>query len=306
MPHARTQIRFQRFDPYRNGWCVVIVSQIVFEIVSYSAVMLLIVVGLAIVVNMMGIFNFAHGEFVLTGAYVHWSLVTLDVSPVLAILAAPLAVGLMGAALEMTVVRRFYTIPVAAMFGTYALGQILREAIRWATGGVYHSVPEPLTGTVEFLGAVMPAWRLVIIGCAVAMVVASVLILNRSHLGLRARAALENPQLARASGMSTSRIYTATFGLSAALAGLAGALIVPIYSLSGDLGLRFLIQSFLAVLLGGADLIAGAMAGAAAIGSLATVMPWIVSPAFSEILLVVIALTTIRMKPGGLLNRGGS
>ena len=110
--------------------------------------------------------------------------------------------------------------------------------------------------------------------------------------------------LARASGMSTSRIYTATFALSAALAGLAGALIVPIYSLSGDLGLRFLIQSFLAVLLGGADLIAGAMAGAGVVGALNTTMPWVVSPAFAEILLVVIALTIIRTKPAGLVNRG--
>lgn len=281
-----------------------VVSQILFEIVSYSAVMLLIVVGLAIVVNMMGIFNFAHGEFVLTGAYVHWVMVGQGISPVLAILAAPVAVGLLGAGLEMTVVRWFYRAPVAAMFGTYAVGQIVREAIRWATGGVYHSVPEPLTGTVALLGASMPVWRLVIIACAVSMVVASLLVLNRTHVGLRARAALENPLLARASGMSTSRIYTATFALSAALAGLAGALIVPIYSLSGDLGLRFLIQSFLAVLLGGADLIAGAMAGAGVVGALNTTMPWVVSPAFAEILLVVIALTIIRTKPAGLVNRG--
>lgn len=280
-----------------------IAGQILFDMLSYASVLLLIVIGLAIVVNMMGIFNFAHGEFVLMGAYIHWLFIETGWSPWLGIAVAPAAVGALAMVLEITVIRRFYATPVAAMFGTYALGQILRETLRWAIGGVYHAVPEPVQGTWVLAGVTMPYWRLLLIAVALIVLSASVLILGRSLLGLRARAALENPLLARASGMSTGRIYMATFATGAALAGLAGALIVPIYALSADLGMRFLIQSFLAILLGGPEMIAGAMAGAGSIGGLSAALPWIIPPMISEILLVIIALTIIRLRPQGLLRR---
>ncbi len=281
-----------------------IAGAIIFDAISYAAVIVLIVVGLAIVVNMMGIFNFAHGELLLLGAYVQWTVSQSGLSPWLGLLLAPVIVGLVGALLEMSVIRRFYAAPVAAMFGTYAIGQIIRELVRWRIGGVYHSVPEPLAGALSIAGLQLPYWRLVVIGAAIAVVVAALFVLTRTHAGLRARAALENPMLARASGMSTQRIYTATFAIGAALAGLAGALIVPIYALSADLGLRFLIQGFLAVLLGGADLIAGALSGAAVIGVLNTALPWVVPPSFAEILVVVIAITIIRLRPQGIINKG--
>ncbi|MVA22059.1 branched-chain amino acid ABC transporter permease [Agrobacterium vitis] len=267
--------------------------------------MVLIVAGLAIVVNMMGIFNLAHGEFILLGAYVHWWAIEAGYPAWTGIVMAPIIVGVLGAALEIAVIRRFYSAPVAAMFATYAIGQVIRELVRWQIGGLYHAVPEPLAGGWTILGMAFPYWRLLVIASAIGVVTVSLLVLNRPHVGLRARAALENPPLARASGMSTRTIYTVTFATGAALAGFAGALIVPIYSLSADLGLRFLIQGFLAVLLGGASLVAGALGGAVAIGTLNTVLPWLVAPAFSEILLVAIALTLIRLKPDGIFGKEG-
>ncbi len=101
------------------------------------------------------------------------------------------------------------------------------------------------------------AWRLVIILITALVMVGSYLLLAYTAFGLRIRASLENPALARASGISTNAIYGATFAFGAALAGLAGALIVPVFSLFADLGLRFLIQGFVAVMVGGVGSFAG-------------------------------------------------
>ncbi|UPT91970.1 branched-chain amino acid ABC transporter permease [Bradyrhizobium barranii subsp. apii] len=278
-------------------------SAFLFELISYASIVVLVVVGLVIVVNMTGIFNLAHGELILLGAFVQWSVAQAGLSPWIGLLLAPLIVGGLGAFLEITVIRRFYRAPVAAMLATYAIGQIIRELIRWYIGGNYHTVPEPLLGSLAVGGLQLPYWRLVIIAAAASTVIAAILVLTRTRIGLRARAAFENPRLARASGMSTQRIFTATFAVGAALAGFAGALIVPVYSLAADIGLRLMIQSFLAVLLGGADLISGPLAGAAIIGFLNAGLPWIVSPTFSEILLVFFAIALIRLQPQGVFSK---
>jgi branched-chain amino acid transport system permease protein len=113
---------------------------------------------------------------------------------------------------------------------------------------------------------------------------------------------LENPALARASGISTDTIYAVTFAFGAALAGLAGALVVPIFSLFADLGIRFLIQGFLAVMLGGVGTFEGPVAGAGLIGTLSAALPWAVSPVLADVLVFVIAIVIVKLRPGGLIN----
>jgi len=123
---------------------------------------------------------------------------------------------------------------------------------------------------------------------------------RRTGLGLRVRAARENPSLARASGLSTTRIYAGTFAFGAGLAGLAGALVVPVFSLSADLGIRFLIQGFLAVMLGGVGSFEGSVAGAALIGVMSAALPWGVAPVLADVLVFLIAVVLVRLWPRGL------
>src|SRR5258708_29812193 len=128
-------------------------------------------------------------------------------------------------------------------------------------------------------------WRLVIILITALVMIGSYLLLARTAFGLRIRASLENPALARASGISTNAIYGATFAFGAALAGLAGALIVPVFSLFADLGLRFLIQGFVAVMVGGGGSFAGPVAGAGLIGTPSPAPPLILPPLIAHVLL---------------------
>jgi len=248
---------------------------------------------------MMGIFNFAHGEFVLLGAYTVYLFHTWALPIWLGMLVAPAVVAAVGLVLERLVIRRFYAAPVIAMLGTYALGLAIRESVRGLIGGLYRAVPEPLPGSFDIGAIHIARWRLAIVVITTLVMVGSYLLLTRTGFGLRVRAALENPSLARASGISTNRIYAATFAFGAALAGLAGALVVPVFSLSADLGIRFLIQGFLAVMLGGVGSFEGSVVGAGVIGVMSAALPWAVAPVLADVLVFVIAVVLVRVWPRG-------
>jgi branched-chain amino acid transport system permease protein len=277
-----------------------------FDILSFGATIILVVLGLGVIASMMGIFNFAHGEFVLLGAFTVYLFHDNGLPVWLGMTAAPFTVGAAGLLLERLIVHRFYAAPIVAMLGTYAIGLTIRETVRPIIGGLYHSIPDPLPGSFAFGGIEVARWRVAILVITLLVVASSYLLLTRTRFGLEVRAALENPPLARSSGISTARIYALTFAFGAALAGLAGALIVPIFSLFADLGIRFLIQGFLAVMLGGVGTFEGPVAGGAVIGVLSAALPWAVAPVLADVLVFVLAIVIVKLKPAGLVAGRGA
>ena len=277
----------------------------VFEILSFGAIVVLVVLGLGIIASMMGIFNFAQGEFVLLGAYITYLAHSRGIPIWAGMLAAPFLVGALGFALEAVIIRRFYAAPIVAMLGTYALGLIIRESVRGLIGGFYLTVPEPIGGSIDIGTAHISAWRFTIVVITLLVMIGCYLLLSRTSFGLKVRATLENPSLARASGISTSLIYGATFAFGAALAGLAGALIVPVFSLFADLGIRFLIQGFISVMVGGVGSFIGPVAGAGVIGTLSAALPWIMAPVVADVLVFVLAIAFIKFRPQGLISGKG-
>src|SRR5580692_12677024 len=131
----------------------------IFEVLSFGAIIVLVVLGLGIIASMMGIFNFAHGEFVLLGAYTTYLVYGAGLPVWAGMLAAPLVVAACGLVLERLVIRRFYAAPIVAMLGTYALGLVIRETVRGLIGGLYISVPEPIGGSIDFGSVHISAWR---------------------------------------------------------------------------------------------------------------------------------------------------
>jgi branched-chain amino acid transport system permease protein len=218
-------------------------------------------------------------------------------------IAAPVTVGIVGLALERVAIRRFYATPVIAILGTYAIGLILRETVRSLVSGQFYSVTAPFVGSFSLGETSISRWRTAVILITVAVMVGSYLLLTRTRIGLQVRASLENPALARASGISTSRVYAATFAFGSALAGLAGGLMVPIYGLSADMGVPFLIKSFLAVMLGGMGSFEGAIAGAALVGAGSAALPWVIKPVVAELVVFMIAIAIVKVRPEGLLSK---
>jgi branched-chain amino acid transport system permease protein len=274
----------------------------IFDVLAYSAIFVLVVLGLGVIASMMGIFNFAHGEFVLLGAYTVY-LVTEQGLPVwVGMVTAPLAVALVGLILERAVIRRFYAAPIVAMLGTYAIALVLREGVRMLLAGQFFSVVAPLVGSFSISEVSISKWRTAVILMTVLVMVGSYLLLTRTRFGLQVRASLENPALARASGISTGRVYAATFTFGAALAGLAGGLMVPIYALNADMGVPFLIKSFLAVMLGGMGSFEGSIVGAAFVGATSAALPWVIKPVVADMLVFLIAVAIVKFRPEGLLS----
>ncbi len=279
---------------------------LIFDIASFSSVMVLIVLGLGVIASMMGIFNFAHGEFVLLGAYTVYLSASAGLGLWFGIFAAPIVVGLLGLAMERIIIRRFYASPIIAMLGTYAIGLVIRETVRGLLGGQYRSIGQPIEGAFSIVGISFSIWRTIIIVATLVVLAASWWMLARTPLGLRIRGALENPILARACGISTTLLYGMTFAFGSALAGLAGALIVPLYQLSADIGIRFLVQAFLSVMLGGVGSFQGPVAGAGAVGVMASGLPWLVPPVLADPLVFLIALAIVKVRPAGLWPVGRS
>jgi len=278
--------------------------KLAFDVLAFISAMVLIVLGLGVIASMMGIFNFAHGEFVLLGAYTVYLFESSGLSAWAGIIAAPVVLALIGLLLERLVIRRFYAAPIIAMLGTYAIGLVIREIVRGLLGGHYKSISEPLAGVFTVFGVDVSAWRTVIVLTTVAIVAGTWLFLARTSIGLQVRGSLENPSLARACGISTTTLYAFTFAFGAALAGLAGALIVPLYQLSADIGTRFLVQAFLSVMLGGVGTFEGPVLGAAAVGGMAAGLPWLVIPVLADPLVFVIALIIVKLRPQGFITQG--
>lgn len=274
----------------------------VFDLLAYSAIFVLVVLGLGVIASMMGIFNFAHGEFVLLGAYTVYAFQLNGWPTWMGMCAAPFTVALAGFILERIAIQRFYNSPISAMLGTYAIGLALRESVRALLAGRFYSVDAPFSGSFAVGDFLVSRWRTVVILVTVTVMVLCYLLLTRTNIGLKVRAALENPALARASGISTNRVYAGTFAFGSALAGLAGGLMVPIYAMSADMGVPFLIKGFLAVMLGGMGSFEGSIAGAALVGATSSALPWAIKPVVADVLVFVIAIVIVKFRPEGLLS----
>lgn len=290
-----------------------IAIKLVFDIAAFASIMVLVVSGLAIIASLMGIFNLGHGEFVLLGAYTVYLFQAWGLPIFLGMLLAPLVVGIFGLLVERVFIRRLYAQPIIAMLATYAIGLIVRELVRGLIGGQYYAVEAPFSGSFQIGSISFSIWRTIIILLTVTIMLGAWQFLARSRTGLQIRGALENAPLAAASGVSTTYLYSLTFAVGAAFAGLAGALMVPLFSLSADLGVRFLVQAFLSVMLGGVGTFEGPLLGAALIGAMVPGFQWLreipgvsalLSPVFAEVLVFITALLVVKFRPNGLINAG--
>lgn len=274
-----------------------------FDVLSATSILVLLVLGMAVIVGMMRVFNLCHGELVLLGAGVAYLAHSWLGSVLVGILLAPLLVGLFGAGLERTVVRRFYANPAGALLATFAVGFLIRAVVLALMTNQAAPVPAPIDGTFSVGDARLSAWRLVIIVVVLAAVAGTYWLLNRTGTGLRVRATLDNKELASAAGISTAAMFTRTYAFGSALAGLAGAMIVPLQALYPNLGLDNLIPMFMAVMVGGLGSVEGPLLGAVAVGLPTALLPTWMSTVFAQVLVIFAAIVFMRLRPGGLVSR---
>jgi branched-chain amino acid transport system permease protein/urea transport system permease protein len=249
----------------------------------------------------MRIINWAHGELFMLGAYMVLVLSQAGRSYWLALALAPILVALVGMVIERLFVRHLYKELVATILLTWGLSICLRQLVRLIVGPEWKYVGNPLPGSVSFLGISYPVYRIFIIFLAVVMMSLVAYLMLKTRFGLYCRAVRQNREMAAALGVDTDRIDLLSFGLGSALAGVAGAAMAPLVTIQPDMGLSFLGDAFLVVIVGGAGSIMGIVASALALSGVRAILSFSIDPVWSYILMLLFATGIIRFRPQGIL-----
>ena len=271
---------------------------------QYAALLLLISSGLSVSFGLMGFVNLAHGALYMLGAYIGIT-VAAKAGFWAALLLAPLAVGLLGAALYLGLLRRLRG-PMPQVLASFGLVFIAIELVRILWGDVALSLDRPaaLSGSTRLLGVDYPTYRLFVIGLGMVLGAGLWLGIQRSSLGAMLRAAVENPAMARVIGIHTDRLFLAVFALGAGLAGLAGVVAAPIVSASPAMAISALIPALIVTVIGGMGSIAGAILGALIVAAI-EVFGAALWPDASAVLIYAALAATLIWRPQGLLAARG-
>jgi urea ABC transporter permease protein UrtB len=270
-----------------------------YQIGDAAAFLVLASAGLAVVFGMMGVINMAHGEFIMFGAYGTAMAVRAGAPLPLAIAIGALATGAIGIIIERLVICRLYGRPLDTIVATWGISLIFSQGTLILLGSSFPGTGTPL-GSFS-VGAYSYSWyRLVLMLAAIVVLGGLWLLVNRTRFGILARATIQMPQMAEALGVKTRVVYSLTFGLGAALAGLTGGLYAPTMTMVPTMGSTFILEAFVTVVVGGADVFLGTAPAAGALGITKAIFTSWQGQLTGQIALLVAVILVIRLLPKGL------
>ncbi len=270
-----------------------------YQISDSCAFLILASSGLAIVFGMMGVINLAHGEFIMCGAYVTATVTRAGFPLPLGVACGALAAGLAGIVVERLVINRLYGRPLDTIVATWAISLIVTQGTLIVLGSTIPGIGTPF-GSFKFGSYSYSFYRLLLIFAAGMVVILLWLIFNKTNFGIVARATIQAPQMAEALGANTRVIYSLTFGLGTALAGLAGGLYAPTMTMVPTMGTNFITEAFVTVVVGGADVFLGTAPAAAVLGIIRALFTSWQGQLFGQIALLLTVIAVIRILPKGI------
>ena len=285
-----------------------------FSGVSYTAILLLMSLGLAIVFGLMGVINMAHGELMALGAYVTFMVanVFLTVFPdsvdtyiLFAIPIAFLVTFLFGMFLEWSVVRWFYNRPLDTLLATWGLSLILQQTYRTVFGPQEVTIPLAswLDGAIEpFTGVQLPLNRIFIVVLTLLVAAAVYLLFFKTRMGLKVRAITQNRAIAETVGINTRQVDMYTFALGSGLAGIAGSVFTMIGSTNPGTGQLYIVDTFIVVVFGGVASIMGTALSSFIIAQLQTTFEFMTTSSYAKVLLMLIVVVILYYRPNGLFS----
>jgi urea transport system permease protein len=291
-------------------------AQGVFYGLSLGSVLLLAAAGLAITFGVMGVINMAHGEMVMLGAYTTYVVQQVmqayapslfGASLFVAIPLSFLVSGVVGIAIERTLIRYLYGRPLETLLATWGLSLVLQQAVRSIFGAHNLDVSTPgwMSGAVQWGGVTVTYNRLYIIFFAAIVVAALMASLRFTSLGLQMRAVTQNRRMAAAMGIRTPWIDALTFGLGSGVAGLAGVALSQIDNVSPNLGQGYIIDSFMVVVFGGVGNLWGTIVSALTLGIANKFLEPLAGAVLAKIFVLVLLILFIQRKPRGLFPLKG-
>ena len=285
----------------------VVISQF-FTGASTGAVLLLVALGLALTFGQMGVINMAHGEFLMTGAYVAYSVQDLvgnaGVSLLLSLPLGFLIGGLFGLVLEVLVISRMYHRPLDTLLVTFGVGLILQQLARDLFGAQPKPVAAPtwLEGHLAILGYNFPFTRLFIVCLAGACLAGMIALLRFTSLGRRIRATVQNRDLAETVGVSTRSTDRLTFFIGSGLAGVAGVALTLVTATVATLGTQYIVSAFLVVVAGGIGQVRGTVIAALGLGILDAYLTYYFNGSMATVITFLLVVVFLQVKPQGLFT----
>jgi branched-chain amino acid transport system permease protein len=271
---------------------------------ALGGVLFTLAAGFSLIFGLMRVANLSHGAYFMLGAYVGLSVLDQGWSFGYAIVAAGLAVGVLGGVVERLVLRRLAGNVLSQVLATLGVAFVIADASLWIWGGDPRPVSAPafLAGGVQLFGLTFPAYRLAVLVVSIVVALALWLLLDKTRLGVMIRASVDDRQMARAIGIPASRLFTIVFCLGAALAGIGGIIAAPILSVYPGLDADMLPLALVVVILGGLGSLAGAFAGSFLIGFVYS-FGQVLVPDLAYFILFLPMVVILAARPRGLFGR---
>ena len=269
-----------------------------------GAYYLLIALGLSLIFSLGGIVNLAHGAFYAIGAYLALSIGN-QLGFTSAAILSPLVVGCLGVVIERVLFRRFYkSDPALSLLLTFGLAMVAEQVLRMVFGAapLSWSIPPELRGQIFIGNFVYPRYRLLILSVAVMCVVGLWLLLQRTPFGRVVRAGVQNPEMLGALGISLQPYMAAVAFLGVGLAGLAGVMLAPIFSIHPAMGAEIITSAFVVVVIGGLGSFWGVVLAAVIVGVTKGVVTALGYPEQSEAAIYLLMLLVLLIRPRGLFG----
>ena len=266
------------------------------------SILMLVGLGLAIIYGLMGVINMSHGDFITIGAFSLALIQSLGGSFWLALVITPLIGAVVGFVIERSIIQFLYKRPLATIMATWGLSLIIQQSLQLLFGAAPQRVFSPITTSVEIFGVTYPAYRLVMIALAIAIMVAAYLVVRKTRFGLDLRTVIQNPEMADAIGIDTKKVFAIAFSIGTGLAAVAGVLLAPLTAVIAQMGINYLARSFFVVIVGGAGSVPGVVAGSALVGGAETLFNYVIPATLAQAFVLVLAIVIVRFRPSRLVS----
>jgi branched-chain amino acid transport system permease protein len=275
---------------------------------SIGVAVVLMALGLTIIFGLLDVINMAHGEFYAIGAYAAVALLGVGMPFWWALVLTPVFMAVLGYACERTLIQRVFHSKdrhTLTLLLTFGLAIILEDALKIIFGANPLRLEAPITGASEVLGLFFPNYRLFVMVVGSLVIACVWVVVFRTRLGAMVRAAAYDRNMAASLGVPVKVVYAGTFAFGVALAGLAGVLLAPIYSVFPTMGRDFVLIAFSVVIIGGMGSIKGAVIAGVVLTQVQSISSLYISPVWSDPLLFSIMVLVLMWRPQGLFGKLG-
>ena len=272
---------------------------------QFSMTLFLLAVGLTIIFGLMKIVNLAHGSLYMVGAYIGLSISNYTESFWLALIFAPVLTALIGAILYSLLFKHIQNAdPMKQVLLTFGLIYIGLDSVRLLWGTMSHSISAPnlLSNSLLVLNEPYPSYRLFVILVGFAVMFALYFVLEKTKIGAKVRASVDDPETAQLLKINTDKILFYTFALGCGLAGLAGITVAPILGVEPGMDMEVLVLTLIVVVVGGPGSLKGAIIGSLLIGFVDS-FGKVYIPQLAQIIIYAVMALTLLFKPDGLYKR---